>query len=191
MTRKPRKWILIGVGIIAVLIGLAVTWIVAPPLDLLLASSSTSSAPIINEISCDSMEHFNMHIHAHLDIFINGNHYTVPSEIGIIPKQCIYWLHTHDDTGIIHIESPKERDFTLGEFFDIWGQKFDNNQIFDNKVGKDGSNNNALNVYINGNRVGNSTDYRGIKLNEHDEIVIAYGVPPKVIPKSYQFPEGL
>jgi hypothetical protein len=126
-----------------------------------------------------------------IDIFINGNHYTVPSEIGIIPKQCIYWLHTHDDTGIIHIESPKERDFTLGEFFDVWRQKFDNNQIFDNKVGKDGSNNNALNVYINSNRVSNSTDYRGIKLNEHDEIVIAYGVYPKVIPKSYQFPEGL
>jgi hypothetical protein len=137
------------------------------------------------------MEHFIMHIHVHLDIFINGKPYKVPSEIGIIPNQCIYWLHTHDDTGIIHIESPEERDFTLGKFFDVWGQKFDNNRILDNVVGKDGSNNNALNVYINGNKVSNSTDYRGIKLNEHDEIVIAYGVPPKVIPKDYQFPEGL
>jgi hypothetical protein len=83
------------------------------------------------------------------------------------------------------------RDFTLGEFFDVWKQKFDNSQIFDNKVGKDDSNNNALNVYVNGNRVSNSTDYRGIKLTEHDEIVIVYGAPPKMIPKSYQFPEGL
>jgi hypothetical protein len=49
----------------------------------------------------------------------------------------------------------------------------------------------VLNVYVNGNRVSNSTDYRGIKLNEHDEIAIVYGIPPKMIPKSYQFPEGL
>jgi hypothetical protein len=48
-----------------------------------------------------------------------------------------------------------------------------------------------LNVYVNGNKVSNSTDYRGIKLNEHDEIVITYGAPPKLIPKGYQFPEGL
>ena len=53
------------------------------------------------------MEHFSLHIHAHLDIFINGNPYAVPSEIGIIPNQCIYWMHTHDDSGIIHIESPQ------------------------------------------------------------------------------------
>jgi hypothetical protein len=60
------------------------------------------------------------HIHTHLDIFINGNHYTVPSQIGIKPDdRCLYWLHTHDDNGVIHIEAPEKRDFTLGKFFDI------------------------------------------------------------------------
>jgi hypothetical protein len=193
MTRKPKKWILIGVGILAVFIGLAVTWIIAPPLESsLLASSPTSSAPIINEISCDSTEHFNMHIHAHLDIFIAGNPYTVPSEVGIIPKQCIYWMHTHDDSGIIHIESPTNRTFTLGEFFDIWGEKFDNNQIFDNIVGEGGgNNNNTLSVYIDGNRINNSTDYREVKINAHDEIAIVFGTSPDLIPTTYKFPEGL
>lgn len=101
-------------------------------------------------------------------------------------------MHTHDETGIIHIESPENRTFTLGEFFDIWGEKFDNNQLFDNRVGEGGdSNNNSLNVYINGNRVGNFTDYREIKITPHDEIAIIYGTPPDSIPSSYKFPKGL
>jgi hypothetical protein len=194
MAKKLKKWILIGIEILlAVFIGLAITWTIAPPMDsLLLASSSTTNnAPAIDGISCNSMEHFNFHIHAHLDIFINGNPYSLPSEIGIIPNQCIYWMHTHDDTGIIHIESPKDRDFTLGEFFDIWGQKFDNSQIFDNIIGEDSGNNNTLSVYINGNRISNATDYREIKINSHDETAIIYGKAPDSIPSSYQFPEGL
>lgn len=196
MVNKIKKWIKIGVGgLIMMFIGLtfAFAWIIAPSMNssLLASASTNNNGTTVGGISCDSMEHFIMHIHVHLDIFINGKPYQVPSEIGIVSNQCIYWLHTHDDTGIIHIESPEERDFTLGEFFDVWGQKFDNNRILDNIVGKDGSNNNELNVYVNGNKVSNSTDYRGIKLNEHDEIVIAYGAPPKVIPKGYQFPEGL
>jgi hypothetical protein len=191
---KTKKWIIIDIGgLVMILIGLTIVWNIAPSMksSLLASASTTGNGVTASGISCDSMEHFIMHIHAHLDIFINGHPYQVPPQIGIIPNQCIYWLHTHDDTGIIHIESPEKRDFTLGEFFDVWKQKFDNSQIFDNKVGKDGSNTNALNVYVNGNRVSNSTDYRGIKLNEHDEIAIVYGAPPKMIPKSYQFPEGL
>lgn len=90
------------------------------------------------------------HIHTHLDIFINGNHYTVPSQIGIKPDdRCLYWLHTHDDNGVIHIEAPEKRDFTLGKFFDIWDKKFSNAQIFDNEV----NGNNTLSVYVNGHKV--------------------------------------
>jgi hypothetical protein len=183
MTNKPKKWILVGVGVLlAVFIGLALTWIIAPSMNSssLTSASTTNSRPIISGISCDSMEHF-----------INGNPYPIPAEIGIVPNQCIYWMHTHDNTGIIHIESPKDRDFTLGEFFDIWGEKFDNNQIFNNVVGKGGSNNNTLSVYINGDKVSNLTDYKEIKINAHDEIVIVYGTPPDSIPSGYQFPKGL
>ena len=196
MARKPGKWILIGTGILlAIFVGLTVTWIIAPPMDsslLTSASSVNNNAPTVNGISCDSTEHFNFHIHAHIDIFINGNPYSVPSEIGIIPNQCIYWLHTHDDSGIIHIESPENRTFTLGEFFDIWGENFDNNQLLDNIVGEAGDvSNNSLSVYINGDRINNATDYREIKINSHDEIAIIYGTPSDIIPRSFDFPEGL
>jgi hypothetical protein len=49
----------------------------------------------------------------------------------IIPEKCIYWLHTHDETGIIHIESPIKKDFILGQFFDLWKKKLENPIIFD------------------------------------------------------------
>ena len=40
-----------------------------------------------------------------------------------------YWLHTHDTTGVIHIESPVQRRYTLGEFFDLWGQPLSPTQV--------------------------------------------------------------
>jgi hypothetical protein len=130
-----------------------------------------------------------IHIHSHLDIFINGEAYLIPSNIGIIPNQCIYWLHTHDDTGVIHIESPEERIFTLGEFFDIWGEEFSNSGIFDSIVEE--SIGNSLEVFVNGKQVTAETDFRQIPINEHDEIAIIYGKPPYSIPSNYEFPEGL
>ena len=102
---------------------------------------------------------------------------------------CIYWVHTHDQKGIIHIESPENRNFTLGEFFDIWGQNFSNNQIFDNIVEE--SDNNILSVYVNGKKISTGNDYRQITINAHDEIAIVYGKPPASIPSNYEFPEGM
>jgi hypothetical protein len=193
MHRIARRRIsIIGIGIlIAVFVGLAITWIIAPVDNAIIPSSSSSATTaIIDGISCDTMEHLNFHIHAHLDIFINAQSYTIPSEIGIVANKCIYWMHTHDDSGIIHIESPEVRIFTLGEFFNIWNKIFNNNQLFDNVVGEGSSNNNTLSVYINGTRVSN-VDYREVKINAHDEIAIVYGKPPDSIPSSYPFPKGL
>jgi hypothetical protein len=174
---------------VIVFVGLVITCIMAiPPISLSFASSSSSSLTI-DGITCDRKEHFVSHIHTHLNIFMNGKEFVVPSNIGIIPDNCIYWMHTHDDTGVIHIESPDDRTFTLGQFFQIWGETFNNNQIFDKLV--DNNTNNTLNVYVNGKKVDSKTDYRQIPLNGHDEIVIIYGKPPNSIPSNYKFPEGL
>lgn len=193
MAKKSLKWTAVGTRIqLAVFIALGLTWIAAAPHNSSLqafSSSSSTNAPVINDISCDTMEHFNIHIHAHLDIFVNGDSYPIPSNIGIIPNQCIYWLHTHDDTGVIHIESPDERIFTLGEFFDIWGEEFSNNGIFDSIVEE--SIGNSLEVYVNGRQITPETDFRQVPINEHDEIAIIYGKPPDSIPSNYEFPDGL
>jgi hypothetical protein len=64
------------------------------------------NVPVITNGSSDTMEYL-MHIHAHLDVFKNGQTNPIPPNTGTIPNQCIYWLHTHDDTGVIHVESHK------------------------------------------------------------------------------------
>ena len=140
----------------------------------------------IDGIQCNAFEQLLFHIHAHLDIIINGQYFLVPAQTGIT-NSCYYWLHTHDETGVIHIESPVNRDFTLGQFFDIWNKKFNNNQIFDYVA----NGNSPLNVYVNGTKVPIGANYRDIKLNAHEEIAIVYGTPPSTIPSRYIFAQGL
>jgi hypothetical protein len=156
----------------------------SPPSMSSTATAPSSSAPI-DGIECGAMEQLDFHIHAHLDIFINGQHSTVPALIGITDK-CFYWLHTNDESGVIHLESPVKRDFTLGHLFDIWNKKFNNTQIFDIVV----SNNGELNVYVNGTKVPEGTIYRDIVLHAHDVISIVYGKPPNAIPSQYEFLRG-
>jgi hypothetical protein len=173
--KLTNKLILIGVGVlVAIIAGVGVYYAMAP------------HTLAIDGIGCNPMEQAVFHIHAHLDIIINGVNFLVPSQIGI-PSNCFYWLHTHDESGIIHIEAPMHRDFTLGQFFDIWGKKLSNDQIFNYVANA----NNLLSVYINGTKVPDITNYRDIKLNAHDEIAIVYGNPPSTIPSSYKFPQGL
>lgn len=144
----------------------------------------------IDEIQCNNMEHTAFHIHAHLDLFINGKSFTLPQLIGIKPEErCLYWLHTHDDSGIIHIESPVRKEFTLGQFFDIWNQKFDNTHLLN--YATNNKSDIMLNVYVNGKKINNDTNFRDIKLNSHDEIAVVYGNSPYNIPSRYEFQNGL
>jgi hypothetical protein len=179
--KKIKKFIVIGlIAAAAIGIGLAVA-------SSKFLSSSNASAQTVDGIQCNAVEQLLFHNHAHLDIFIGGQPYTVPSQIGIIPGKCIYWLHTHDDSGVIHIESPVTRNFTLGQFFDIWKKRFSNVQIFDNIANAT----NVMAVYVNGNKINGEADYRNINLQEHDQIAIVFGKPPSKIPSSYGFPKGL
>src|ERR671932_1490790 len=179
--KKIKRFIVIGL-IIVVAIGIGVA--VASSKFL---SSSKASAQTVDGIQCNAVEQLLFHNHVHLDIFIGGQPYTVPSQIGIIPGKCIYWLHTHDDSGIIHIESPVTRNFTVGQFFDIWKKKFSNMQIFDNIA----NGTNSMSVYVNGNKINGNTDYRNTNLNEHDQIAIVFGRPPPNLPSTYEFQKGL
>jgi hypothetical protein len=129
-----------------------------------------------------------LHIHQHLDVVISGSGYPVPAGIGIDSRsQFISPLHTHDFTGIIHIESPTIRRYTLGEFFDVWGLRFSSRCI----GGYCAKGKKKVWVYVDGRRV--SGDPRAIVLRRHDEIVVAYGTfasIPKPIPPAYPFPAG-
>jgi hypothetical protein len=123
-----------------------------------------------------------IHIHQHLDIYVNGKKVQVPALVGIDTNgQFLTQLHTHDTTGILHVESPTNTSFRLGQFFGEWGVKLTANCI--------GSYCGHLGWWVDGKKqVGNPAQ---LKLAAHQEIVIASGTPPTVIPSSYKFPAGL
>jgi Domain of unknown function (DUF4214) len=60
-----------------------------------------------------------MHVHARVHIFVDGQPLPIPGHVGVFDGAA-YPLHTHDDTGIIHMESPVLDDFFLQDFFAIW-----------------------------------------------------------------------
>jgi hypothetical protein len=127
------------------------------------------------------------HIHAHLDMLVNGHAVSVPAGIGIdVTNRRISPLHTHDDSGVIHIESPVKRQFSLGEFFSEWRVSLSENNIGALRAG-DGQ---TLRVFVNGTlRQGNPA---AVMFAPHDEIAVVYGVPQQgeTIPAKYDFPAG-
>jgi hypothetical protein len=131
-----------------------------------------------------------LHIHAHLYVVVNGRIYPVPALIGInVQQRFIAELHTHDVTGIIHVESPTIRSFTLGEFFDVWGLRFSSRCL----GGYCATGKKQVMVWVHGKRV--TTDPRKIVLKSHESIVVAYGTlaslkPLGPIPATYPFPKG-
>jgi hypothetical protein len=132
-----------------------------------------------------------LHIHQHLDVFVKGRRVTVPAGIGIgIQGLQVFFspLHTHDSTGVVHVESPVVKTFTLGQFLAVWGVRFTPRCLGGYCV--HGAN--RIRVYSDGKPV--TGDPRALPLEEHEEILIAYGTKaelPKPIPSSYPFAAGL
>lgn len=124
-----------------------------------------------------------MHVHAHLDLFVDGAPISVPADIGVTPTVHAP-LHTHDATGVIHIESARARTFTLGEFFDVWGVRFTDRCL----GGHCASGEDRLRVFVDGEEV--ETGFREVPLDDRSEIVVAFGTRaqlPDPIPSSYDF----
>jgi hypothetical protein len=126
------------------------------------------------------------HTHSWLHIYDDGKKVTVPPNIGIDQATgAISPLHTHDTSGIIHMESDREFDFTLGQLMAIWGVKFSDSQIGSLKAKGD----QKLQVYLNGEVV---KDPVNVIMPEKGNFVIGYGKPgsyptdPKV-----DWPQGL
>jgi hypothetical protein len=145
----------------------------------------------IDGIEGSSREMLKVHVHAHLALFNKGQQIAIPYGIGIVKPfqanqgfvsmgQGIYWLHTHDATGIIHVESPDDRTYTLGHFFDIWGEPLTSREI----AGLKG----VVRAYVDGKPY--AGDPRGIVLGAHTQITLEVGAP-FVPPPVYAFPAGL
>jgi len=129
-------------------------------------------------ISCDAMEGMKIHIHQHLTLLDHGKEALIPPNVGRpMMRQCLYWLHTHTPDGIIHIESPATRTFTLGDFFTIWGQPLSRTSAATMKSDKGA----PLKIWVNGKPY--TGDPRKIQLTAHADVVIMAGPPYPKPPK--------
>jgi hypothetical protein len=109
------------------------------------------------------------HIHAALHIYKEGILIPVPAEIGLEPAKGIETsMHTHDPTGIIHMEASHRFNFTLGDFFSVWGVKLGPAQV----GGLTGLGGNKLHFYLNGHPL---RDPAALVLHKGDNIAIGYG----------------
>jgi hypothetical protein len=160
----------------------------------LAGTSASTAGQNIDAISCQTNEQTVFHIHAHLTIEVNGTPRQVPAGIGIpgavarnSPQgpfissgNCFYWLHTHAPDGIIHIESPVQRTYTLGDFFDEWGQPLG--------PGQAGPAKGHVTAIYNGQVYQGNP--RSIPLTAHAQIQLEVG-GPLVAPVSITWPSGL
>jgi hypothetical protein len=151
------------------------------PGTLLAPASTAATGQTVAGIQCQSSEQVAYHIHAHLAVFVNGNSRPVPLGIGVVKpvvtpsssggfaqaSTCYYWLHTHVQDGVIHVESPTKQVYTLGQFFDEWRQPLSARQV----AGAKG----AVTAYLNGKRY--AGDPRTIPLSPHAIIQLDVGSP--------------
>jgi hypothetical protein len=109
------------------------------------------------------------HIHALLHIYVNGLLVPLAANIGLDPaKHLESSLHTHDHTGIIHMEAAHPFKFTLGDFFSVWGVKLGPGQL----GGLTGYGGDHLHFYLNGRPLTNPAAH---VLHNNDSLVIGYG----------------
>ena len=139
----------------------------------------------VDGIPCDNAT-ITYHIHAHVTLFHNGTQVALPLAIGLISPvytmggnfadggTCFYHLHTHDNSGIVHIENPTVTTFTLGQVFDIWGMPLTTSNI----AGFSG----PMIFYVGTSLY--TGDPRAIVLSNHEQITLEVG-GPYVFPPFY------
>jgi hypothetical protein len=141
------------------------------------ALAAVPQGQTIDGIHCDAAEQMAMHIHQHVAITDHGMPVVIPDDVGRpLGVQCFYWLHTHTPDGIIHVEAPSLRSFTLGQFFDVWGQPLTRKNVAGAKP-RPGE---RVVVYVDGKLY--TGDPRAIELTQHLDVAIRvgppYGAPP-------------
>jgi hypothetical protein len=144
-------------------------------------AATTTQGATVDGVQCAPIEQLAYHIHAHLQVYVDGQPRTLPAAIGLLgpiyedtpygrfygAQKCYYWLHTHAADGVIHIESPTARVYTLGTFFDEWRQPLTTTNVAGNQ-GK-------LTAFVNGKLW--TKDPRAIPLIPHESIQLDVGTP--------------
>ena len=146
-------------------------------------------------------ESLTFHVHAHLDVLVDGRPVLVPAGIGVnitdpavkrgqwngattyghiagCAQPCISPLHTHDESGVIHTESAANVPDRLGQFFTEWDVV-----LSDACIGMYCQPATTIAVYVDGKRY--SGKVVDIPLTDRKEIALVIGAPPDQIPSSF------
>jgi hypothetical protein len=145
-------------------------------------------------------EFLQYHVHAHLDVFVDGERVIVPAGIGIDTSNpavisdaqgaglmrdrecdtpCISPLHTHAVDGVLHTETKTPKPNTLGQFFDEWDVKLDSSC-----VGEFCDPETSIAIYVDGEV--HEGDPREIELSDGREIAVVIGEAPDEIPSEFR-----
>jgi len=160
-------------------------------------------------IPCDNLEHTQVHYHAALQIMYHGISTNLPDNTGInytdstqSSVNCYYWLHVHaSQKNIIHIESPSNQTFTLGQFFQVWdawsrangkgSQRLDSTHVSEFTLAPT----DKMVIYVDkGDGKGAQVypgDPKAIVLTSHEVVTIEITPPDVNPPPAFTFPSGL
>ncbi len=118
-------------------------------------------------LTCTTDMATEFHIHPVLHIFVNEEPVVIPANVGIEPT-CMRSIHTHTADGVLHVEAPVRKDFTLGDFFAVWGKDFSAASVMGNAADAT----HAITVTVNGEPV---DTFENTVVNDADRIEIRYG----------------
>lgn len=146
-----KKFVWIAVGILALIL------IIAYAVAVNEKKSATGEISAVSVPCLNENQPLLQHIHPILKIFVNGQAEKVPADIGL-SVTCEKALHTHDDTGELHVEAQDLRAYTLGDFFEVWNKPFQRDGFY-------------LQASVDGQEV---SDPAGIILKDKEEIILNY-----------------
>lgn len=144
-------------------------------------STTTRLGAIIDGVQCEPIAQLAYQTYAHLQVYVKGRSRALPGGIGMVDEAvietphglyyttntCMYWLHTRAADGLIELQSPVPRRFTLGDFFAIWNQPLSASRVARSKG--------AVTATVNGRRWhGNPAS---IPLTQNVAIQLSVGKP--------------
>lgn len=156
-TADMRKEVLVVGGVIAGSLVLIVG----------LAFLGARPAKPVADVTTACVQHrgVGMHIHPHVTIILDDAERKIPADIGIVGPRCMRPLHTHDDSGTLHLEFPVQQEARLGQFFEVWRQPFSKQQILDRTLTEA----DTLRVTVNGKE---TQELETLLLHDRDAVVV-------------------
>lgn len=155
--RKRRQRTITSIVIVAILVAIIVVAI------FLIPRPPPNVVPLPNYLDHCVSGSLVYHSHPDLAVTVSGQAIVIPVTFD---ASCAQPIHTHDSTGVLHVETDQNQNYTIGDWFLLWGHFansqtqtiFNRTQIFNNKVDFT----HHLSMTVNG--VNDTTDYQNLQI---------------------------